>query len=345
MTGYQEVLTDPSYFGQIVVFTATQIGNYGVHADDSESASPRAVGAVTRAVCTNPSHAKMSESLPEFLARHGRFGLTGVDTRELTLVLREEGALRGWFTTEVGDPEEAIRRARQVPRMCDVPAVSSVTTKNPYVFTEGDPAKRVVPGSDRAPRVAALDFGVKENILRELARRGCRVEVLPANTTIAQLAKAQPDGVVLSNGPGDPAALEALVPFVREVIDRYPTLAICLGHQLVGMALGGRTLKLSFGHHGANHPVQDVTTGAVSITSQNHNYAIDPDTIPSDVEVGHINLNDGTVQGLMSKKRKLISVQFHPEASPGPHECNSLFDRFADMLGETPSLVGGTSHA
>lgn len=329
MTGYQEVLTDPSYYGQIVVFTATQIGNYGIHRGESESDRPQAVAAVARAVAMRPTHPDLDESLPRFLTRHGRFGLAGVDTRALTIHIRERGNLRAWLTTEVADPAAAVGRARALPRMIDVPAVDSVTTRQPYVFA---------PGGAGEPRVVVYDFGVKTHILRSLSARGCRVEVVPAATSFAQLAGMRPDGVVLSNGPGDPEALAAIVPTVREIVRTFPTLAICLGHQLVGLALGCTIRKLPFGHHGGNHPVRDNTCEQVAITSQNHNYAIDAADLPPGVEVTHVNLNDGTVQGIRVESLRVLSVQFHPEASPGPHESGALFDRFVTSLRSQPVL-------
>lgn len=321
MTGYQEVLTDPSYHGQIVVFTAPQIGNYGIHAGDSESSRFRAAGVVTRAVCTRPSHPHMTDTLPGYVTREGVFGLTGVDTRALTLHVREHGNLRAWMTTEVADPAAAIALARALPRMAEVRAVEAVTSPGAYVFAEGN-----------GPRVLVYDFGTKTNILRSLAFRGCHVEVVPATTSFEEVEARRPDGVVLSNGPGDPEALLALVPTVRRILETYPTLAICLGHQLTGLALGCQITRLPFGHHGANHPVREVGDARVAITSQNHNYAIDAATLPAGVEVTHVNLNDGTIQGIRCRNLRFWSVQFHPEASPGPREASRLFDEFVSAV-------------
>jgi carbamoyl-phosphate synthase small subunit len=365
MTGYQEILSDPSYFGQIVVFTTAHVGNYGIHAEDSESAGPAAVGAVTREVCSTPRHPDSTESLPSWLARHDRFGLTGVDTRKLTLLVRTKGNLRGWLSTSE-TPEEAVARARSLPVMRDVPAVPSVSTSEPYVWTthgpaalgssshgrtlgslDGSPHDRVAhemssqgdaleARSDRAarrPRVVVFDYGVKYNILRELEQRGCEVVVIPADSGQDLVDSLAPDGVLLSNGPGDPESLAGSVPVVKQMIERYPTLAICLGHQLVGMALGCRIVKLPFGHHGANHPVKNLEANQVAITSQNHNYAISGDSLPAGIEVTHLNLNDGTVQGLRHRQYRLWSLQFHPEASPGPHDARDVFDRFVTTIG------------
>ena len=323
MTGYQEVLTDPSYHGQIVVFTAPQIGNYGMHEDDSESSRFRAAGVITRAVSRRPSHPDLTSSLPEYLETHRAFGLTDVDTRALTLHIREHGNLRGWLTTDVSDPTSAVARARELPLMAQVRAVEAVTVGERYLFAEG---------SAGSPRVVVYDFGTKTNILRSLAARGCRVEVVPAGTQYEALVALRPDGVVLSNGPGDPESLMELVPTVKRIVETFPTLAICLGHQLTGLALGCRITKLPFGHHGANHPVREMPAEQVAITSQNHNYAIDAATLPEGVEVSHLNLNDGTVQGIRSRNLRVISVQFHPEASPGPHEAATIFDQFVTGL-------------
>jgi carbamoyl-phosphate synthase small subunit len=334
MTGYQEVLSDPSYFGQIVVFTTAHVGNYGIHAGESESLGPAAVGAVTREVCAAPRHPASLESLPSWLARHGRFGLTGVDTRKLTLLLRAKGNLRGWMTTSA-NMEEAVERARALPPMREVPAVPSVSTNEPYLWSSRgrsafDAASHRTP---RRPRVVVFDYGVKYNILRELEQRGCEVVVVPANAGPDLVDSLAPDGVLLSNGPGDPESLAEAVPVVRSMLERYPTLAICLGHQLVGMALGCRIVKLPFGHHGANHPVKNLETEQVAITSQNHNYAIASDALPAGIEITHLNLNDGTVQGLRHRQYRLWSLQFHPEASPGPHDAREVFDRFVTTLG------------
>ncbi|MCA9726393.1 MAG: glutamine-hydrolyzing carbamoyl-phosphate synthase small subunit [Candidatus Eisenbacteria bacterium] len=359
MSGYQEVLSDPSYFGQIVVFTSAHIGNYGIHTTDSESTGPVAVGAITREVCWSPRHPESLESLPSWLSRHGRFGLTGVDTRKLTLLVRSKGNLRGWFTT-AEDPEDAVARARSLPRMRDVAAVPTVTTTQPYTWSGGQsrPLESARPVAGTAsdagavdvaggsagkarPRVVVIDYGVKHNILRELEVRGCEVIVVPADASAELVDGLEPDGVLLSNGPGDPESLERAVPMVRHTLENHPTLAICLGHQLVGMALGCRILKLPFGHHGANHPVKDIVRGRVAITSQNHNYAIDGTVLPDGVEVTHLNLNDGTVQGLRHKQYRLWSLQFHPEASPGPHDARDVFDHFVENVKGNAGLAPG----
>ncbi len=338
MTGYQEILTDPSYHGQIVVFTAPHIGNYGIHAGHGESEAPRAAGLIVREVSESPSHPGATSSLPAWLRRHDLFGVTEIDTRALTLLLRRKGSLRGWMTTLVADPAEAVARARAVPMMCDLAAVPAVTTRSVYLWHEvaekfGAEAGAHGSGAGGGPRVAVLDCGVKFNILRALSARGCQVTVLPAETEPAVIDALAPDGIVLSNGPGDPGALTALLPRVRRLVERYPTLAICLGHQLAGLAFGCRIVKLPFGHHGGNHPVQDLRSGRVLITAQNHNYSIDPESLRNGLEVTHVDLNDGTVEGFRHRDLPLWSVQYHPEASPGPHEAGPVFDDFLGALG------------
>lgn len=350
MTGYQEILTDPSYFGQIVVFTAPELGNYGIHEGHDESQAPHAVGLIAREVCESPTHPDSQRSLSAWLREHDRFGLADVDTRALTLLLRRKGTLRGWMTTLIAEPGDAVARAREVPPMDQVPAVASVTTRSVYQWHELELAARATPGESLAapgapgspwpsgsPRIVVLDCGVKFNILRELARRGCQVTVLPADAEVAWIERLQPDGVVFSNGPGDPAALSTAVPRIQRLLERYPTLAICLGHQLVSLALGCRIVKLPFGHHGGNHPVKDLRTNRVQITAQNHNYAIDPTSVPRELRVTHINLNDGTIEGIRHESLPLWSLQFHPEASPGPHDAVHAFDDFVlAVRGEQP---------
>lgn len=328
MSGYQEVMTDPSYFGQIVVFTAPEIGNYGILADGNESSAPRATGLIARQVCETPSHPRLVSSVGAWLREHERFGLADIDTRALTLLLRRKGALRGLLTTQVADPSDAVARARELPTMDQVPAVESVSTKGVYQWHEQEGGRR-----PEGPRVVVLDCGVKFNILRELAARDCQVTVLPSDSDPSLIERLAPDGVVLSNGPGDPGSVRRTLPLVTKVLERYPTLAICLGHQLVSMALGCRIVKLPFGHHGSNHPVKDLRTGQVMVTAQNHNYAIDPTSLPKDVATTHVNLNDGTVEGIAHTSLPLWSLQFHPEASPGPHEGARTFDDFVQAIG------------
>jgi len=341
MTGYQEILTDPSYHGQIVVFTAPHLGNYGIHRGHEESARIRVAGVVTREACEESSHPDSETSLPAFLRRQGIFGLTGVDTRALTLILREKGALRGWMTTETGDPQAAVENARAVIPMERIPAVEEVMTRASYSWDSpsGTEAMQKEDSAPR-PRIVVLDCGVKYNILREMAARGCDVIVVPGDTGAAGIDSLGPDGLVLSNGPGDPAALAGWLSRIDHLLVRYPTLAICLGHQLASLALGCRTVKLPFGHHGGNHPVMNLATRQVHITAQNHNYAVDPTSLSTDLSITHVNLNDGTVEGLRHRSLPLWSLQYHPEASPGPHEAASIFDEFAAALHGRPSRDG-----
>jgi len=319
LAGYQEIVTDPSYAGQIVTFTYPHIGNYGVNPDDSESARPFCSGIVVRDLARRPSNWRATGDLEGFLRDHGVPAITGVDTRRLTRHLRDRGAIPGAF----GPDEQAARQAATVAPStdgCDLARV--VTTAEPY--TVGDPEARF--------RVVAYDFGIKSTILRRLTASGCRAEVVPASTTAAEVLERRPDGVFLSNGPGDPAAVGYAVEAVRGLLGEVPVLGICLGHQIMGLALGGRTFKLPFGHHGANHPVRHVPTGRVEITSQNHNYVVDPDSIPGRVEVTHVNLNDGVCEGLRSLDVPAISVQHHPEAGPGPRDASYLFDDFVALM-------------
>jgi carbamoyl-phosphate synthase small subunit len=319
MSGYQEVLTDPSYHGQFVVFTAPHIGNYGIHLDHHESPRAWAAGLIIRDLCEHPAHPESVMSLRRYVREHRLSGVEGVDTRALTLHLRERGVMRAYLTNRVHDPDEAVAFARQVPAMSERSLVADVTSPR---------LREYVPGGGGAPHLALLDYGVKESIMRQLTLRGCRLTILPAYTEPAILDLVRPDGVVLSNGPGDPETLISVVGTVRHAIDHYPTLAICLGHQLVGLAVGARIQKLRFGHHGANHPVQDLRSGFVSITAQNHNYAVEAESLPKGVEVSHVSLNDGTVEGLVDPGRRLWSYQFHPEGAPGPHDARAIFDDF-----------------
>jgi carbamoyl-phosphate synthase small subunit len=353
MTGYQEVLTDPSYRGQIVAMTAPQIGNYGTNTIDIESETPHVRAFVIEELSAIPSNWRCDFSLDEFLDKNGIPGIQGIDTRALTRHLRTRGAMRACVTTELGE-SEAIERARNAA-YDGVDFVQEVTPAAPY---EWDPAGEksrewvqtvahetrgekdalgnvFLPISEPKRRIVAYDFGMKKNILRLLRRNGFQVEVVPAKTPAADVLARKPDGVFLSNGPGDPAALGYAHEAVRELVGAVPLFGICLGHQVLGYALGGRTFKLKFGHRGANQPVKDLRTGKIAITSQNHGYALDPESLPADVEVTHVNLNDGTVAGIAHKKFPVFSVQYHPEASPGPHDADYFFDQFAKTVDET----------
>jgi carbamoyl-phosphate synthase small subunit len=321
LSGYQEIVTDPSYAGQVITFTYPHIGNYGVNADDDESRRPFCAGVVVRELATHHSNWRATASLDDLLVRHGVPGISGIDTRRLTRHLRDEGALPGAFGTD----EAAVRAAVDGARGTDgVDLVAVVTTPEPYIV-----------GSDDAPfRVVAYDFGIKRTILRHLVGAGCRVEVVPASTAAADVLARDPDGVFLSNGPGDPAAVTGAIDAVRGLVGEVPVFGICLGQQILGLALGGVTYKLRFGHHGANHPVRHEATGRVEITSQNHNYAVDPDGLAGQVEVTHVNLNDGVVEGFRVLDAPAFGVQHHPEAGPGPHDAGYLFDEFTRLMTE-----------
>lgn len=326
LTGYQEVLTDPSYKGQVVAMTYPHIGNYGVNEDDIESRKPWVEGFIMRELSPVASNFRASESLDAYLKRHGVVALDGIDTRALTLKLRQQGSMRCGVSTKESDPEQLLKRVRSAPDIVGVDLVKQVTCDAAYEWPAGGAA---APG----PRITVMDFGVKYNILRSLASLGCRVNVVPASTPASEILAGKPDGIVLSNGPGDPAAVTYAVKTIQGLMGQAPILGICLGHQLLGLAYGGETFKLKFGHHGGNHPVQDTTTGKVEITSQNHNFAVRVESIPGrKVALTHKNLNDGTVEGMRHSELPIFSLQYHPEASPGPHDARYLFERFLDMV-------------
>ena len=337
MTGYQEVLTDPSYRGQIVVMTQPHIGNYGTAGELEESGRPWVEGFLARRFTREPSGQHREESLPAYLRRHQVPALEGFDTRALVRRLRERGALRGVVTSERSDLAALAAELADFPAMSGRALVDEVTCEAPYqVPAAGSSAGR--PG----PHLAVYDFGIKRNILRSLAERGARLTVLPARTPARDCLALGVDGVVLSNGPGDPEPLTSIIETVRELADSgRPLFGICLGHQLLGLALGGSTFKLKFGHHGGNQPVHDLATGRVTITSQNHGFALAPDSLPASCRVTELNLNDGTVEGFEVAGRPVFAVQYHPEAAPGPHDASPLFDRFLATLGSTlgPTLA------
>jgi carbamoyl-phosphate synthase small subunit len=337
MTGYQEVLTDPSYYGQIVVMTAPHIGNTGVNFEDEESVKPWLSGFVVRAASRRVSSWRATASLDEYLHDHGVVGITGVDTRALVRHIREAGALRGVISSADPDPQRLIDAARAAPSMEGQDLVPYVTCAEPYHWAEGvgrwEIEARQPPASNPYPlHVVAYDFGIKRNILRLLADRGCRVTVVPANTPAAEALALKPDGVFLSNGPGDPAAVSYGIKAVRDLLGKAPLFGICLGHQILGLALGGTTYKLRFGHHGGNQPVRFSDTGQVEISSHNHGFAVDPKSLPEGVEVTHVNLNDGCCEGLRARDLRAFSVQYHPEAAPGPHDASYLFRQFIDLM-------------
>ena len=322
MTGYQEVLTDPSYRGQIVVMTQPHIGNYGTTPEVAESGHPWVEGFIARQFTIRPSGSEGDESLVSYLRRFGVPALQGIDTRALVRRLRERGALRGVLTTERSETGRLAAELADFPTMAGRALVDEVTCAAPYEL----PAE----GEERR-HLAVYDFGVKANILRSLQQRGARLTVVPSRTPASDVLALPVDGVVLSNGPGDPEPLTGIIDAVRELLAaRLPVFGICLGHQLLGLALGGRTFKLKFGHHGGNQPVRDLITGRVAITSQNHGFAVDPESLPASCAITQVNLNDGTVEGFAVSDKPVYSVQYHPEAAPGPHDASMLFDRFLE---------------
>ncbi len=336
MTGYQEMLTDPSYAGQILVFTYPLIGNYGINEQDFESARIRVRGLAVRELCDTPSHWQSGRTLHDFLAAGGTPGIRGVDTRALTRHLRYRGVMMGAISTD-GSAQEVLARLRGLPRYDNVDFVKEVSTTAPYQWDDGPKPLSVretggADGSLARPRVVVVDCGVKYNILRILRRLGCAVTAVPCTYSDRQILDLRPDGVLFSPGPGDPAMLGHIVDTVRRLAGVKPLMGICLGEQLIGQAFGGRTFKLKFGHRGGNHPVRDVRTGRVYIAAQNHGYAVDPDTLRGGLDVSHVNLNDGTVEGLRHRELPIMSIQYHSEASPGPLDNLYLFEEFLAMI-------------
>ncbi|HPL63504.1 MAG TPA: glutamine-hydrolyzing carbamoyl-phosphate synthase small subunit [Syntrophales bacterium] len=322
MTGYQEILTDPSYKGQIINMTYPLMGNYGINPEDVESKRIHAEAFIVKEHQPVPSSWRSVLTLAEYLDRNNVIGIEGIDTRALTRHLRLKGAMKGIVSTEGADPADLVRKAKEAPGLVGRDLVEEVTCRDRFTW------------SDRAGfKVVVLDFGVKFNILNSLAKNGCSVVVVPARTSAAEVRALNPDGVLLSNGPGDPEPVTYAISTIRELIGEFPMMGICLGQQLIGLALGGRTYKLKFGHRGANHPVKNLRTGKVEITSQNHGFCVDPDSIRGhDIEPTHINLNDGTLEGMRHKELPVFSVQYHPEASPGPHDAAYLFSEFVYLM-------------
>ncbi|MGE0703377.1 MAG: glutamine-hydrolyzing carbamoyl-phosphate synthase small subunit [Vicinamibacterales bacterium] len=339
MTGYQEVLTDPSYSGQIVTMTCAEIGNYGVSDDDVESRKPHVAGFIIRDESPVASNWRAEGTLREYLAANDIVAISDIDTRALTRILRSSGVMRGVIATGDGLDEAAlVAKANALPRMEGSDLVTVVTSESAFDWPEEDPDEFGIEPGRRARRrlkIAAYDFGMKWNIMRRLSAHGCDVRVYPASTPAAEVLATKPDGVFLSNGPGDPAPLTYAIQNTKAVVDaNVPLFGICLGHQILGLALGGDTYKLKFGHRGANHPVKKLATGKIEITSQNHGFAVSPDSLPAGVEVTHRNLYDGTVEGLRHTSHPAFSVQYHPEASPGPHDADYLFQDFIDLIEE-----------
>ncbi len=332
MTGYQEILTDPSYRGQIVVMTYTQIGNYGINPEDVESRKVQVNGFVVKEVFTRYSNWRAKGSLDSYLKEHGVVGIAGIDTRALVKKIREHGVIRGVISTQTLDPKLAVEKAKEVPDISELDLVKEVCTQEPYTWSQGDWSLSggYTEEYNERPLIAVVDFGVKFNILRRLTGEGARVMVVPPESALEFVRKENPDAVFLSNGPGDPERVVEGIRLVREVAGKKPVFGICLGCQIIGLALGGKTYKLRFGHHGGNHPVKDLRTGKVEITAQNHNFAIDPDSLPPEVEVTHLNLLDNTVEGIRHKQVPVFAVQYHPEDSPGPHDSYYLFREFVE---------------
>ncbi len=351
MTGYQEILTDPSYEGQLVAMTYPQIGNVGVNREDVESHRPFVRGFIVKEYTPRPSNWRATQSLHDYMRGNGIVGIEGIDTRALVRYLRDHGSQEGVLSTVAQSVEEAVTKAKESPGLVGRDLVRNVTCAEPYEWNEGmwnlrEGYKRREPtlagkrgrrrkkGSFTSPAfsVVAYDFGIKFNILRNLAEVGCRVTVVPATTSAEDVLALNPDGIFLSNGPGDPDAVPYARESVRALIGKKPIFGICLGHQILGLALGGKTYKLKFGHHGGNQPVMDKTTGKVEITAQNHGFAVDAESLKGAAEITHLNLNDNTVEGLAHRELPLFSVQYHPESSPGPHDANYLFRRFLEMM-------------
>ncbi|MGK0186540.1 MAG: carbamoyl-phosphate synthase small subunit [Verrucomicrobiales bacterium] len=354
MTGYQEVLTDPSYRGQMVAMTYPLIGNYGINALDNESSAPHVRGFIVEELCEVPRNWRSEQSLDAYLKQWKIPGIQGIDTRALTKHLRERGAMRAILTTDTLDPAEAVRKAAASPSMVGMDYVKEVTTEDAYRWDPNDQDSAewiqrngklhhdLAVGDDAFAELAparyhlvAYDFGIKHNILRRLRQNGFTVDVVNSRTSAEEVLSRKPDGVFLSNGPGDPAALDYIHSEIRSLVTKVPMFAICLGHQILAHAFGGKTFKLKFGHRGGNQPVKDLQTGTVAITSQNHGFAVDADSLPADVEVTHVNLNDGTVEGLRHRNYPVFSVQYHPEAAPGPNDASYFFREFASQIEAT----------
>lgn len=331
MTGYQEVLTDPSYAGQLVTLTYPLVGNYGINSADFESRHIQVSGLIVREHCETPSHGASDRTIHQFLESQGITGISGVDTRAITRRLRSQGVMMGVIAS---DPDVALACLERAPNYGELDHVRTVSTTEGYAWNDTGGLSEPQNGLERSFRVLVTDCGLKYNILRELTRRGCEVQVVPADTPAEELLSLKPSGVLLSPGPGDPQLLDYVVENARRILGRTPVMGICLGHQVVARALGAETFKLKFGHRGGNHPVRDLSTGRVYITAQNHGYAVRADSLPPGLEVSHINLNDDTVEGLTHRELPVFTIQYHSEASPGPRDNEYLFDRFLHMMEE-----------
>ncbi len=339
MTGYQEIITDPSYCGQIIVMTYPQIGNYGINPEDIESGRPALKGFVCKEICTVPSNFRATHSLSDYLVQNGIIGISGLDTRALVRRLRTQGVMTGVLSTVDLSDDSLVHKAQTSPELTGQDYVSQVMPESTSFWEEcladlsRTPINRPrVEWSGKRPRVVAIDYGMKWNIPRHLAESGCEVQIIPGTATAAEVLALNPDGVFLSNGPGDPRPLDYAIKTIQELLGKKPVFGICLGLQLLGLALGGKIYKLKFGHRGANQPVKNLATGRVEVTSQNHGFALDAESLPADVEVTHINLNDNTVAGIRHKTTPAFGVQYHPEASAGPHDSRYLFDEFMELI-------------
>ncbi len=339
MTGYQEILTDPSYKGQIVTMTYPLIGNYGINDEDVESLRVQVEGFIVKEYCPFPSNWRSQKTLADYLKEAGVLGIEGVDTRALTRHIRLQGAMNGIISTEDLNPDSLLEKLRAFPGLVGRDLATPVSCQSPYLWQGGKRkqvdklSSSVWEDKERPYKVVAYDCGIKFNILRELEKRGCEVLVVPAKTTAEEILSLNPTGVFVSNGPGDPAAVTHVIKQLRLLIGKRPMFGICLGHQLIALAMGGKTFKLKFGHRGANHPVKNLSTGQVEITAQNHGFCVDIDSLAgSGMEITHVNLNDNTLEGMRHKTLPLFSVQYHPEASPGPHDARYLFDEFIKMM-------------
>lgn len=339
MTGYQEILTDPSYNGQIVTMTYPEIGNYGVNREDIESRRPFLKGLVVKEYWDVPSNWRSESNLSDYLSEYGVLGIQGIDTRKLTRIIRTDGAQKAVISTIDEDPKSLLKKVRSSQGIVGIDLVTEVSCEEPYPWDEGTgewrPHLEDVQSKKEKFKVVAYDFGLKQNILRKLTDHGCEVTTVPSRTPPHEVLALEPDGVFLSNGPGDPAAVSYAVESVGALLGKKPIFGICLGHQILSLALGGSTYKLKFGHRGANQPVKDLKTGKVEITSQNHGFAVEEGSLGDDVEITHINLNDNTVEGIRHKEHAAFSVQYHPEASPGPHDSSYLFEEFIESMRES----------